>query len=87
MTRRAGSNAQGPGTASTCGSQGGTEGHKEVKGDEAQSGIPELIWLQASSFGLTTKKGPERRSKLWELLLGVRRRLFLKRPSHGGTAA
>lgn len=62
-------------------------GHKEVKEDEARRGSPELIWLQASSFGLTTKEGPERRGKRWELLLGVRRRLFLKRPSNGGTAA
>lgn len=38
-------------------------GHGEVKEDEARGGIPELLWLQASSFGLTMKRGPERRGK------------------------
>lgn len=39
-------------------------GHEEVKEDEAQGGIPKLVWLQDSSFGLTMKRGLERRGKL-----------------------
>lgn len=58
-------------------------GHGEVKEDEAQGGIPELIWLQASSFSLTMKRGPERRGKLGSASWGVRRRLF-KCPSNSG---
>lgn len=62
-------------------------GHGEVKEDEARGGIPRITLASGKQFRFNDEEGTGEKRKAWKFLLGVRRRLFRKCPSNGGTAA